>query len=520
MSAITRTQLTDVIGVHISPARVRRFMDQEGINRENQHQLRDENATLKLIQKEGGPVLPERPTKPTAEGDSGLTKEQQTTYQKALDTYNSKLNTWKEYTSPRYTQLVTSYEMARELTKMQKLLVKQHLVSENADNKKKFTTKNQEELDSLVTHLKATYTKELGSLNLTDVSAVTTFLEKLNTTYPDLVHFFNRDTISANRRRFNERAQVACSTVLEVMITELTEHAMKTVVALKKKTIQPDHCVSEGLENCSLYPLFKDLPAMQHIRNRQQRRTTYHARVKAEQAEATRKAKADARNRNKNFKPVKLEPASFEQTEVDAGHAIFVETEGLNDKVNTKCQWYGIDVPEPNNTVVDKTDFVTYVDHLTKSVKENAEHDGIADWPELLVSSNIRNFFSDLIIQFIARLLPQISLTLSFKKNDLKTVCDKTIMYEVQKFLVDSHHNPEGTVTFSNEHLSLFSLVDQKLSLLEKHNKTKADRKKSRSDTADDDESDEESEEAATEQPETKSETKPTTEVTKRRTRK
>jgi hypothetical protein len=82
----------------------------------------------------------------------------------------------------------------------------------------------------------------------------------------------------------------------------------------------------------------------------------------------------------------------------------------------------------------------------------------------------MRHFLSDIIIQFIARILPQISLTISFKKNDLKTICDQTIMYEVRKFLVDSTHNVRGDVTFTAGQTVLFNRVAQKMTLLDNFN--------------------------------------------------
>lgn len=502
MSATTRVQLTHTVGLHISPARVRRFIDKRGMNRVVEDEIHAEKDQILAIEKEGTTAVAEFTlVKPTAVDGQEPTAAALESYNAALAAHQAAQAVYKNYKSERYNTLNNVYKLASELTKLSHLLQKQNAVAAaGANDKKKFTQKNIDEMNRVVTRLNTEFTSGVAGVTLTSLDSVTAALASLNTKYPDLVHFFNRDASSARRVRFNDRATVALATVMECIVEQLTEHSMNHVIELGKKIIQPDHCVSPGLENCPLYPLFSTLPAMQALRSRQERHAAYDARTKKEQADANQKAKAEARKRQKTFKAVKLVQPTFAETEVDGGYAVRVEADATerdeNGEATQKYAWYGIDVPANEADTVDTTDFVHYVDLLTKNFKKIAVDDGNTAWADIRISGNIRNFFSNILIQFIARMLPLISLTISskksnVKKNDVKTVCDRTIMRVVEMLLADSNHNAQGLVKFSQEHTDLFNTVAAKLTLLETHLAAKAERKKLTGETADEDDDEE-----------------------------
>ncbi|NHA11435.1 hypothetical protein G7Z25_17240, partial [Enterobacter roggenkampii] len=67
--------------------------------------------------------------------------------------------------------------------------------------------------------------------------------------------------LSRERTRFSNEAAVALSIVCDELIQQLTDHAMKRVLLAKKKIIHVSHLHEAGVEQLSLYPLFKSLPS-------------------------------------------------------------------------------------------------------------------------------------------------------------------------------------------------------------------------------------------------------------------
>ena len=475
----SRVQLSHIVGLQISSARVRRFIDKKGINRLVEDEISKDKLALQAIEKEGARPLSTPPAKPQHPVDAtgaklDVPQADQDAYTTALAKFHAEKTEWQNYKSAKFTTLETVYGVAKDLSKVQKLLSKKSTVEAGGDNKKKFTNKNVEELAEVSKKMLSTAptAKLLGKTNLSDAAAVSTLLASLHTAHPELKYFFQRDAASSKRIRFNERATVALATVMEAMCEQLAEHAMKYVVANNKKIIKPDHCVTEGLEQCSLYPLFSSLPAMRAIGDRQTRRAKYDADVKRKQEEHNRKAKADARRKKKNYKPTKLEHAPFEQTECEAGFAQMRPVDGaepVEGVVPTECVWFGIDVPSQQSDVVDTTDFVFYVRKVCKSVMDHGVEDGNSEWSEIRISTAITNFLSDITIQFIARVLPLISLLINTKKHKVKTVDDRIVMRVVEILLADSNHNAHGEVTFTDAHKDLFATVDEKLKLLDAH---------------------------------------------------
>jgi len=461
-----RTQLTNVVDLHVAPARVRRYIDKCGMNREVTNLIDQEKTALLVVQKEGAPAVLERPSKPAADASAEVLA----AYETAMTAYHASLSAYKKFRSTRYEELDRVYNLTKDLAKMQVLLRKKEEVGNQPAGghpmKKKFTQKNGEKLAAMVTAATTTYPQELKGVTLSSSAAVQTLLKNLHTKYPTLVHFGKRDELSSTRRRFNERAQVALSTVLESIVVEITEHSMRATIASGKKTVHRDHCLSEGFESLPLHALYSNLPVYRALRSREDRRREYEYRTSVETDKAKAKAKFDAKLRGKGEKPAEVPaPVPFNQREVEGGFALAPTEEGGSH------QWYNLDVRPEGVEAVDQTDFVTYVDSLTKSMKTTAQDAGNTDVANLLIGSDMRHFLSDIIIQFIARILPQISLTISFKKNDIKTICDQTIMYEVRKFLVDSSHNVRGDVTFTPGQTQLFNNVAQKMTLLDNFNK-------------------------------------------------
>jgi hypothetical protein len=465
MSAVTRVQLSQIVNVQVSPARVRRFIDKKGINRLVEEEIAQIKTSLNSLKKEGAPQVSAHPTKP--EGDD-VEASVMTAYDKAVENYNAEAAAYKAFKSPNYNKLASVYKLVKLLNKLETLLTKKDTVSTSSDTKKKFTAKNTEEVTKLTALINASeFSAYRGALKCNNLASVTSTISDLTTVkFPDLKFFIAKDAASARRIRFNDHASVAMATVMDAIVEQMADHAMNYAMEHGKKIIKPDHCVSSGLEGCSLFPLFNNLPAMTAVRDRQARRVAYDTKVKFEQDEHNRKAKADARRRKKTYKPTKIDHESFATTEVNAGYARFQDTSGEGEEVKTKCVWFGIEVPSSESDSVDSTDFVHFATDVCKNVKK-----GNDTWSEIRISTDIKNFFSDILIQFVARMLPLINLLINSKKNETTTVCNKVVMRVIEILLADSNHNAQGEVTFSDEHKELFKTVGTKLALLEDHNK-------------------------------------------------
>lgn len=491
-----RVQLATVVGLTINPARARSNMDKLGMNVAVEKEIAEYKARLLTIKKEGSFSLNAAPVKPTASNGAEVNQTDLDAYTKAFAKYEKDLSAWKAYKSVKYENLVTVYSLYKSLSKLHRLLSKRDEVNKNPETKKKFTVKNTETLKTLTDEVNApAFAAYRGKLDVNSLQSVQETLDALQKNYPDVSLFIAKDAVSARRIHFNERAAVALATVMEVMVEEMAEQAMGNVSLNGKKIIKPDHCVSPGLEQKSLYPLFGNLPVVQAVRNRQARRVAHEAKVKREQDEANRKAKAAARRNKKDCKLVKIPHQSFEESECATGYATMQVTPAEGDKKSkTKCLWYGIDLPNKDGDVVNKIDFVYYVEDVCRHLLSTDQN-----WTDIKVSDSIKNFFSDVLVQFIARILPLISLVIKTKKtdtknknkNDVKTVCDGVVMRVIEILLADSNHNPHGEVRFAQEHSELFSLVQSKLELLEKYNKECADRKTDQTDEKEEEEEEE-----------------------------
>lgn len=221
--------------------------------------------------------------------------------------------------------------------------------------------------------------------------------------------------LSRERTRFSNEAAIVLSIIADEFVQQLTEHTMNRVLANKKKIIQVGHLHEAGVEKLSLYPLFKTLPSFVATADKLAKDFQTESRAnelsaKLAQAEKDFKKKYD----------IHL-PRGKKVVEAPAVDAEVVEAEVVEDAEDTSDS---------------KTSFRFYVGQVCKEiVKRDARYKAVR------VSTEIRGYLSDLLVELIQRLSTLVQLTATCMKN--KTINDVAILRTVEGLLIDGHQSVE-----------------------------------------------------------------------------
>lgn len=482
-----RRQLSDVIGLTFSPARVRSCMDINWVNREVEEKCDVSNQKLLEIKKEeypGVPVKPERPAYPGKDAGAADKKKYESEkkkYKELRDAYIVALKEYNKYKSPRYKRLETAHRYSRLLGKLKALLAKpSHSVSYEyelsavrASLEDRVTPKKPKESEESFQARSAKFKPKgytaLRSSNadLSTVSGVDKELERVFKEHRDLELFSEKDTVAKERTRFNDPAAVVIANFAQHIVEELVDHTIDKTLASRKKIMQPDHCVSEGIEECSLFPLISNSPHYLAVVARQKRKEAYEhkklqdksKKVRSDRLRAKKEGKTPARSTALKDYP------TFQANEVASGYAL-AETR-TNDKGKEKEHylWYGIDL-EKNPEDEQRINFKFYVDKVTKDVLDEraSENVLIAD---IKISSNLKKFLSDVVVDFIMRITPLAMSLIESKK--VKTITEEVAMTVIKQLLVDSYSRKKVRALLSEEHSKMFDEVREKVKLCQEH---------------------------------------------------
>lgn len=469
---VNRQQLSKVTGVAISPARIRGFLDSRGINKAIEDKLEKVKDQLGKLKKAGGPVLPKTLSKEEKENEALKTK------------YTEEVKRHHDYVSESYKTLETVYGLCKLLFKVHPLLLKKRDAGKQTDNQLKELEELLFQIQDKPVPKKASESEEaykaraekfersgygplVGSTDVTNADAVQALANKLKAEHSDISLFLQRDELSKSRIRFNDPAAVALAVAMELAVEEFIEHGMDKTRESQKKTIQPDHCVSSGMEECSWYVFFRDLPHLKAVLDRQKRKLDYVQEKEKEKAKLIQKARIKSKKAKENYKRPKFSYPSFPEDEVAKGHAVQNTVTGVDAEGSTvtkvQYQWYGIDI---DHHPVDDTTFSFYVQQVCKKII-NRRAETTPEFLEIKISNNIRKFFSDLIIDFIARISPQIMLLI--EAMDVKTVDHFVVKQALKMMLTQNYNSSNGVVEFSDDHNYLFTLIDEKVQLCQQH---------------------------------------------------
>lgn len=491
-----RQQLARIVELDIAPARTRRFFDANGINRNVKAKIDAVKAKLLKIKKAGGPTLPKAPENPGKDASD----EAKNAYKAARTKYEENLKLYNDYVSEAYTALERTYNVCKLLQKVNTLLTKKDPTANHKQDLKEHQAalrdepaprRARESEDAYNARVKKFTKKGYAALvegvDLENADAVRETMNKLRGTDENLDLFFQRDREARGRIRFNDPAAVALATAMQVTLEEIVDFGIQNTRTAKKKIIQPDHCVCPGIERLNFAAFVANLPPLRAILDRQTRRKEWETNFAKAKREAFQAAKSKAKKNKKKYEKPDFKYPTFQETEVEGGYATTVEAKDEKGNTKTKYQWYGIDVDWPETPAsTDNTDFKFYISQVCKRVLDHHIEIGDSEAQEVRFSTNLRKFFSNLIIAFINRLSPQIRILIEAMGQ--KTITHDVIKTALRQMLVDGYYSPTGEVEFNEEHRNLMNLIDEKVKLCQKHQTAAVEKPQAEDD--DDDEED------------------------------
>ena len=199
---------------------------------------------------------------------------------------------------------------------------------------------------------------------------------------------------------------------------------MNRVLAAKKKIIQIEHLHAEGIEKISLYPLLESLPTFVATAERLSKTlldetTSQNLATALAQAERDFKKKFNVHTPKKK-RDVEVAGAAPEAAAPEAAApAAAPPAEPEEDD-------------DDDDSSDSKTSFRFYVGLVCKDMIKNDPR-----YKSVRVSTEIRGYLSDLLIELIQRLSHLILLTANNMKN--KTINGSAILRTVEALLIDGH---------------------------------------------------------------------------------
>jgi hypothetical protein len=486
----SRQQLSTKADIALSTARIRRWIDPNGMNKELQKQIDGYKKKLLEIKKSGAPTEPKAPAKPTKTDKALLAK-----YEKDKTDYSEKLKEYNKYESKAYTELVSAYRIYELLELLVGYLGQSKDVIEKSKEiidtikcelmDKPSPKKADEPVDKYKERVKEFKPQGFPSIHglteLTDKDKLEECRKNLlEKKYPNIKLFIDKNEISKKKIRFNDKGIAAIAAFSEYIVRETALHAMITATSLDKnnKIIQPDHIINPGMPKLPLAQLYIKLPHLKLIDDRQKRRREYDQKVRniklqREKAERERSARLNVKAQKVNGKIEGI--LSFEEEEVKNGFAVKIipdpkpvkEEDKKEEKKDEKPEekkapkpiykWKGIDIEEE---VEDPTDFKFYIKCICDDLKKTEASDS-----KIRVSNDIKLFLSNLIKDFLHMLSTQMRILLGF--YDIKTVNEKVVITVVKLLLARNYHPHDGNIVWSVDHEKMFKGVEEKIKKIE-----------------------------------------------------
>ena len=255
--------------------------------------------------------------------------------------------------------------------------------------------------------------REVSYVALTDArrAALTTMLETNKARRAELEREMN--ALSHARIRFSDESGRVVRDVVYSMTRELLKHAFESCKLVDKKIIHVSHLHSAGVEKLNCFPLICNLNLWRNPPSPPKKST---AEAETEAAATPESEAAAARGASPSF-VYYLSAICSELT-----HPTKYDAQGnVVTKTVTKKSEAGV---VTTSTVVDK----------------------VMDGPyaALRTSTQIKDYLSDLIFEFFARISPLIQLQLNALK--IKTIGSDVIMSVIQRIMVDGQQTTESLV--------------------------------------------------------------------------
>ena len=270
------------------------------------------------------------------------------------------------------------------------------------------------------------------------------------------------------KTRFANEAAPGLGFVLDEMIQQLAQHTMANTLRREKKIIKIEHVHDAGIEKLAIYPLIRRLPSF--VAN-----STFIANKNATEdnlsKEAALLARAERDFRKKYGLTVKKVAApAGATTGAGAGAttgATHTDTPAPIVPPAPAVSIAEVDIAaapeeEEESAKDSKMSFKFYAGLVCRKVIDND-----LTYTGIRISTEVREYFSDLAVEFIRSIAPIVHLVTLSMKN--KTVNDRAILRAVEIIMVEGHR--------SEDHIE-WSMIDVPVpAALEAEKKKKAEAK-------------------------------------------
>ncbi len=246
--------------------------------------------------------------------------------------------------------------------------------------------------------------------------------------------------LSKERIRFSNDAAHILAIIVDEWLQEFARHTMVHVLASKKKMMTVKHLHESGVEKLSLYPLIKSLPSFQANELRFAKALA-EEKAAAVLSAALIQAKKDFKKEHAIHVPrKKADAGKAEVPKVAVGgkedvpkvDAVKEEVAKEAPKEETPKAESEDEVEEHEDPSDAKTSFKFYIQALCKEMQRKD-----VGFKTIRISSEIKSYLSNLVVEFIQRLAPLVSLTAHSMKN--KTINGASILRTVESLLIDGH---------------------------------------------------------------------------------
>ena len=473
--------LANRVGSPFPFARIRRWTDRLGLNKDPQQVIDKCNEELLNLNKLNGPAKPAAPARlqePAADTPAEQVAAAKKEYDTALANFKLAWTAWKDYTSPEYSQATKVFTFYKNMKRLTEFLRREEQTNTSLAEMDslldilhdKPAHKGRRESDEdyatrVAKFVAPGYLELLNKFtNLEDANSIDQGLNDLRAANSNIENFLRKEEASHEKTRFNESGLIAVSTGCKAIVSELARSAMRNVLADGRKIIQPDHVLND-IQDSPLYAMFSTLPHFTALVDRAKRRAEHDASNKEKRQnlfkEARKRAQSEGRQYRKEDSPDTSSLKTFEDDEVDAGRAIKVVVPPSKKSKSTESrytyQWHGVEYDEGE---LDSTNFDYYVGALCKTIKDD-EFSSNKDAEGIKVSKHIKQFLSKMITDFLARLAPMFRILIEYDR--VKTVEGSTVVAAYKLMFCDGYNSRNGNIAWISEHKRLFDEIQNSI---------------------------------------------------------
>lgn len=468
-----RLNLPSKVGIGLSTARIRRWLDRNGLNKLYQTEIDKCDDYLKKMKQAGGPANPGAAPKKLESQDDAA-------FNVVYNTWKTSYDNYKNFYSAEYNKVFDVYVCYKLLRKLSELLrhtdpskkVSEEILGLTSVLQDKPRPQRSDEDAAKYQkycseYVKTNYASLCKDCNLENPSSIESCLNDLREAHADLQQFLRKEEMSHLKVRFNDAGILCVVTGCEAITTECIKYAIQSANSEEKKIIQPDHIISGKIHESPLFCMFESLPHYQALVARDVRRVKHAADDKAKRVVMTREAREKARAAGKTYtvadRPDFTVLKTFEEQEVLDGYArkdtVKPGKKAKNSEERDVYLWKGIDKDESPDD--DDTNFEFYITALYNKVKTTVFAENPSAGATMKISKSIKQFLSKQITDFLALLAPIFRILIDY--NNVKTIDKKTVVAAYKLLLCDNYESRDGLIDWTTGTANLFSDIQNRL---------------------------------------------------------